>query len=1050
MKHLLLLALALIVTLYHSYGQKRNKKATVTTNSFDPELYQGLQWRNIGPFRGGRSVAVSGVVGDALTYYMGSTGGGMWKTSDAGMTWTNTSDKYFKSGSVGAIGVSESDPNVIFVGMGEHAVRGVMTSHGDGIYKSTDAGQTWQHTGLPDSRHISDVIVHPNNPEVVYVSVQGALHNSSKDRGVYKTEDGGNSWNKILYINENTGASGLSMDMNNPRILYAGMWEHRRYPWKVQSGGDGSGLHKSTDGGKTWTKLTEGLPEAMGKVGISVSRANSNRVYAVIEAEGDKAGVYRSDDGGKKWVQSNKDRVNIARAWYYIEIFADPVDPETVYVLNAPIMRSIDGGKTFTNVPVGHGDTHDLWIDPLNSNRLINANDGGGTISFNAGKTWSTLQNQPTAQFYRVSTDNQFPYYVYGGQQDNSSMAIASRTNFEGIGWKDWFAAAGGESAYLTFDPDNPEIIYGSSIEGFITKFDTRTKENKPIDVYPQLMLGMVPKEMKYRFNWNPPLVNSPHDPQTLYYGANVLLKSTNGGILWEEISDDLTRNEKDKQGPGGGPYTNEAAGGENYNTIMYVMESQREQGHIWVGTDDGLVHLTKDGGQSWKNITPSNLQESIVNCIDVSPHNDGTAYIVAMRYKFGDLTPYIYKTKDYGATWTSITTGVDKEDFVRVVREDRSVPGLLYAGTERGFYVSFNDGVNWNKLQLNLPSVPVTDISSRDNDLIISTAGRGFWILDDLSPIQQGKNLALEKDYRLFQPKTAVRFEATTFQGITFKNIGTNPPNGVIIDYHIPSELDSTDIVLEILSDQEVIRTYTNKESKEKPFPGGPPPAPILTSKKGLNRTSWDLRKNPVSGVDKTFVFTDYRGHLVSPGDYGIRLIIDGDTVNSEVKVIADPRLELDENGYAEAQKMLDEIDILVNEIHSSINRFRNAKKQIVGWNELLKDFDESDTLLNLGNSIIKRMDHWESGLIQVKHETFQDVVNFESKLSAHLSFLKGIVDSHDPEITQGARIRYEELKKQWAESKEIMSEIIGQDFERYNALFKSKAIPALIFDSE
>lgn len=1038
----------LVVLTFTSTTLAQRKKKTVQKPSFDASVYEGLKWRNIGPYRGGRSVAVSGVVNDPLTYYMGSTGGGLWKTEDAGISWANVSDKYFKTGSVGAIGISESDPNVIYVGMGEHPVRGVMTSHGDGIYKSTDAGKSWKHAGLPESRHISDVIVHPENPEIVVVSVQGAQHNASSNRGIYRTKDGGQNWEKVLYINENTGASGLSMDMNNPRILYAAMWEHHRYPWKMQSGGVGSGIHKSTDGGASWTKLSEGLPEAMGKIGVSVSRANSQRVFAIIEAEGDKAGVYRSDDGGTKWMQVNKDRVNIARAWYYMEIFADPGDQETVYVLNAPIMRSIDGGRTFVNVPVGHGDTHDLWIDPANSQRIINANDGGATVSFNAGKSWSTLQNQSTAQFYRVNTDNQFPYYVYGGQQDNSSMAIASRTNFVGVGWKDWFAAAGGESAYLAFDPDNPSKIYGSSIEGFITEYNKETKDNKSIDVYPELLLGGIPKDMKYRFNWNPPLVSSPHNPSVMYYGANVLLKTQDRGITWTEISADLTRNNLDRQGEGGGPYTNEAAGGENYNTIMYVQESSLEKDVIWVGSDDGLVHVTRNGGDSWSNVSPPNLKEGIINAIDASPHSKGTAYITVMRYKFGDVGPYIFKTTDYGTTWSAITNGIPQDEYVRVVREDSKISGLLFAGTERGFYMSNDAGANWNKLQLNLPPAPITDMTTQDNDLVISTAGRGFWILDDIGSIQQSNGKLDGSKSRLFTPKPTVRFESGNFAGIQFPNTGMNPINGMLIDYYLPDQMDSANVILEVLKGSEVVRSYTNKKSEVKPYPGGPGAVQALPVKKGLNRFAWDLRKSGIPGIDKTFVFGDYRGHLMAPGSYDIRFIVDSDTSVVTASLIPDPRLKINNQVYQEAAQVLDDIDAVVTDIHESINKLRKVKKQILSFNELLKQNEEADTLIQYGNSVVEKMKNWEEELVQVKHETFQDVVNFESQLSAQFMFLKSYIDAADPTMTQGARERLKDLKSSWSDSKSVMESLISDDFKSYNDLYREKNIPALIFD--
>ncbi|NNK87553.1 MAG: glycosyl hydrolase, partial [Flavobacteriaceae bacterium] len=539
-----------------SYAQKRKSKFDKPALVVHDSMFNGLKWRNIGPFRGGRSVASTGVVGQPHTYYMGSTGGGVWKTTDDGITWKNISDGFFKTGTVGAIAVAESDPNVVYVGMGEHAARGVMTSMGDGMYKSTDAGKTWTHIGLHESRHISDVVIHPNKPEIVYVSVQGAQYAPSTERGIFRSSDGGENWERILYVNDITGASSLSMDMNNPRILYAAMWQHQRFPWTMKSGGEHSGLYKSVDGGDTWKPMQKGIPKAFGKSGISVSRANSERVFAVLEAEEKKGGVYRSDDAGKTWKQVNSNRVNIARSWYYMEIFADPQDENIVYVLNAPVMKSIDGGKSFMNIPVPHGDNHHLWINPKNNKIMINSNDGGANISHNGGRSWSTQQNQPTAQFYRVITDNLVPYNVYGGQQDNSAIAIASRTNDFGIDWKDWYSVAGCESAFLAFDPDNPEFVFGGCYQGIIEKWVAASGEGKPIKAYPELGLSIEPKDFKYRYNWNAPIISSPHDRNTIYHAGNVVFKTQDGGQSWEKVSPDLTRNEKDKQGPGGGPYT--------------------------------------------------------------------------------------------------------------------------------------------------------------------------------------------------------------------------------------------------------------------------------------------------------------------------------------------------------------------------------------------------------------------------------------------------------------------------------------------------------------
>ena len=736
---------------------QRKKKLKEPELKIVDSLFHGLKWRNIGPFRGGRSVTSTGVIGEPHTYYMGSTGGGVWKTTDDGITWKKISDGFFKTGSVGAIAVSESDTNIIVVGMGEHAARGVMTSMGDGVYKSMDAGKTWTHLGLEKTRHISDVIIHPTNPDIIYITAQGAQYAPTKERGIYKTIDGGKTWKNILYKNEITGASSLSMDMNNPRILYASMWQHRRFPWLIESGGKSSGLYKSTDGGDTWNKMTTGLPKAFGKSGVSVSRANSEIIYAVIEAEGKKGGVYKSINAGKTWKQVNSNRINIARSWYYMEIFADPQNENIVYVLNAPVMKSIDGGKSFKNIAVPHGDNHHLWINPHDNKNLINSNDGGANISFNGGKSWSTQQNQPTSQFYRVITDNLVPYNVYGGQQDNSAIAIASRTNDGGIDWKDWYSVAGGESAFIAFDPNNPETVYGGTYQGNISKWTKTSREQKSIKEYPELGLSIAPKDSKYRYNWNAPIITSPHNRKTIYHAGNVVFKSTDEGISWTKISPDLTKNEKDKHGPGGAPYTNEAAGGENYNTITSLVESKHKEGILYAGTDDGLLHITKNGGQTWKNITPKGIKDGIINSIDISEHDPATAYVVIMRYKSLDLNSYIYKTTDYGNTWTKIVNGLnDPNGFARVVRADKQQQGLLYAGTETGLYISNDDGTNWQRLKLNLPVVAINDMIIQDNDLVIATSGRGFWILDDLGVLQN-----MKKDMQsltIYPPKNTYR----------------------------------------------------------------------------------------------------------------------------------------------------------------------------------------------------------------------------------------------------------------------------------------------------
>jgi len=1038
--------------LFAQKNKKRKEKTQETQQFLSEEDYKGLKFRNIGPFRGGRSVAVAGTVQDRMTYYMGSTGGGMWKTTDAGITWKNISDGFFKTGSVGAVAVAESDENVIYVGMGEHAVRGVMTSHGDGIYKSTDAGRTWKNIGLTATKHISDVIIHPQNPDIVYVSAQGTVHGPSKERGIYRTMNGGDSWEKVLYVDDNTGASGLSMDMNNPRILYAATWEHRRYPWEVKSGGEGSRIYKSVDAGETWEQLTEGLPEMMGKIGISVSRANSDLVFANIEAE--EGGVYRSEDAGKTWMHICKERVTQARSWYYMEIFTDPLNEDVVYVMNAPFLKSIDRGKTFRPVAVPHGDNHDLWVNPQDNNIMINANDGGANISFNGGKSWSTQKNQPTSQFYRVITDNRFPYYVYGGQQDNSTVAIVSRTTGGGIGWKDWYAVAGGESAFLAFDENDPQLVYGGSYQGNISVFDHKTSLRKDLMAYPVVGLGTVPKEMKYRFNWNAPIIVSSHDGKTLYHTANKVLKSTNGGQEWKEISPDLTRNDTTKQGYGGGPFTNEGAGGENYNTIAYLAESPHDANELWSGSDCGLVYMTNDGGKNWNNVTPPNLQEGIINSIEISPHAASRVIITFMRYKFNDFKPYAYLTEDSGKSWTLINNGFEDEAFVRVIREDQKREGIFYAGTELGMYVSENLGKSWKPFQLNLPICPINDIALRQNDMVVATSGRGFWILDDLGAIQQHEKIASNNSIQLFVPKPTVKLDAP-ISPEPIPGLGQNPLNGVIIDYYLSQEIETSDsalLLLEILDENgEVIRTYDNqKDLAFVPYEGGPMAKQLLPTKQGINRFAWDFRRGAIPNVPDVFVMGDYRGHLVAPGQYTIRITLDSISKSVPCEILPDPRLDVSKQDFANQQEILLQIENYVKDIHGSVNSMRSAKEQLAFMSKILKEEEGMEVLLDSGNALVEKINQWEENLIQPKQKTFQDVINFPNQLNAELLNLKSRVDTHDPRVTKGASLRLKDLAAEWDVHKKAMREIIDVEVAEFNKMYQEKNLPALILNLE
>jgi len=1015
----------------------------LSADSLDVFFKEALKWRNIGPFRGGRSLTAIGVPSQPLTYYFGSVGGGVWKTIDGGLEWSNISDGYFKTGSVGALAVSESDPNVIYAGMGEACIRPVMTSHGDGVYRSTDAGDTWSHIGLDESRTISQVIVHPKNSDLVYVAVQGDQYTNSKNRGIYRSFDGGENWEKVLYVNEHAGASGLSMDRANPRILYASFWDHQRKPWQMRSGGEGSGIYKSIDGGNTWEKLTKGLPEKMGKTDVSVSGANSKRVYVIAEAE--KGGLFRSDDGGKSFKRMNSDRVLIARSWYYIHVFADPQDENVVYVLNAPFMKSTDGGKSFNNMSVPHGDNHGLWINPFNNQNMINANDGGANISFNGGKSWSTQKNQPTAQFYRVITDNRFPYFVYGGQQDNSSVAIPSRTKGRGIDWSDWYRAAGCESAYLAFDPDNPLELYGGCYQGLIEKLNVMTLKSRSIMAYEYLGLGSIPRDQKFRFNWNAPIFTSPHDPNTIYHAGNVLFKTVDGGDSWDVISPDLTKNDDAKHDMGSEPFTNEAAGGEVYNTIMYAVESQHEDGTIWTGSDDGLIHITRDGGTNWKNVTPRGMDEGMVNAIEISPHNPGTVYVAFTKYKFGDLSPYIYKTTNYGTTWTQKSKGILDDAFVRVVREDPAQKDLLYAGTETGLYLSMNGGKLWSSFQLNLPTAPITDLTIRNNDLIASTQGRAFWILDDLTPLHQYNKTLKKKDFHLFSPRVAYRTSGGNSES---KTMGQNPPSGAIIIYHIANEFDKdSTLTLEILNQSEtVIRTITNKSGQSAKTFGAPYSGAKIPAKQGVNRYIWNLRVDDLVMVPDISFYGSYAGYRVGPGDYKIRLTIGETSMEQPLTVQHDPRMDIRDRDTQAHQKLMSDIYVKINDLHTAIVKARNIRSQIKKMNNRIKEMGNMEELISTGKLAIKAIDNWEGQVVQTEMKTFQDVVNFINRLNAHMINLLETIDSADPPLTQGQRNRYGDLSEEWHKHKKKLNSIINNEVTEFNRLYKKEGLPAVI----
>ena len=999
----LLACLMIFICAPDAFSQRRKRKAAEPEGvSYDTALYNAMEFRLIGPFRGGRATAVAGVVQDPMTYYMGATGG-VWKTEDAGESWKNVSDGFIKTASVGAIAVSESDPNVVYVGMGEAPVRGVMTSHGDGVYKSTDGGKTWSHMGLEKTRQISKIVVHPDNPDMLIVGAQGSPYAATEDRGIYRSEDGGATWTKVHYVDENSGISDLSMDMTNPRIIYAAYWDHRRFPWKVQSGGPGSGIWKSTDSGLTWNKLSKGLPKGvMGKIGVSVSRANPDKVWAIIEA--DKGGLYRSDNGGKSWKLINPDRLLRARSWYYMHIQAHPTDEESVYVMNAPLVQSTDNGKTFVNLGTPHGDNHQVWINPEQPEYLINANDGGANVSINGGKDWSRQDNQPTAQFYRVNADRQFPYRIYGGQQDNSSVSIPSRVNGSGISNEDFFAVGGCESAYSAFDPDDPKYIYSGCYQGIIDEWNAKTKLTKDVMAYPFQGLGTNPRDVKYRFNWNAPIIASKHDPSVIYHAGNKLLKTSNRGITWEEISPDLTRNDSTKINWGGGPITNEGAGGEIYHAIYYVAESPHTPDVIYTGADDGMLHITKNGGGDWSEITIPNTGEGMVNQIEVSPHDAATVYVSFNRYKFNDFTPHIFKSTDYGQTWNRLVNGIAADAHVRVVREDPKQKDLLYAGTELGLYVSFDGGVKWNEFQQNLPIVPITDLMVHGNDLIVATQGRAFWVMDDLNPLYE-LSQASSKDFHVYEPESAIRDNA--FRSGS-NEIGKNPYPGFSIMYYIKDNVDSIPMKVEFMNASgDVVRTFASdaKKGQEK-----------LTKKTGMNRLNWNLSRVNFDGVQGVFVGLGAGGHRVAPGDYTMKMTYGDQEVTKRLNVSPDPKWEATTAQYQEQQRQLEIVREMIESLQEKANDIRSIRGQIQDMQSRISK-DDYAPIHEKADEVIKMINASEEQMVQPDQKTFQDVINFPNKLEVQLLHIYGTIDGVEPPVTDGQKKRVRDMSAKYTQ---------------------------------
>lgn len=1043
MKFRLALIILMAMVSQWTFAQRKAKPVTTAApapiTQYDQKLFDAIQWREVGPFRGGRSATVTGVPGKPDLYYFGATGGGVWRTTDAGETWENISDGFF-GGSIGSVSVSESDPNVIYVGGGENTVRGNV-SYGYGAWKSVDAGKTWTHIGLDNSRHISRIRIHPTDPNIAWAAVMGDLYKSNDDRGVYKTTDGGMTWRKVLFANADAGAVDLILDPNNYRIMYASTWNIRRTPYSLSSGGPGSALWKSTDGGETWTDISanKGLPKGVwGIVGVTVSPANSDRIWAIIE--NNDGGVFRSDDAGATWTKVNSDRNLRQRAWYYSRIYADPKDPEVVYVMNVSYQKSTDGGRTFRGANAPHGDHHDLWIAPEDPQRMIIADDGGAQISFNGGGSWSSLMNQPTAQFYRVVTDNHFPYRIYAAQQDNSTVRILHRSDGYGISESDWETTAGCECAHLAPYPQDDDIVFGGCYDGLLEMVNHETGYSRAVNVWPDNPMGHGVEDMKYRFQWNYPILFSPHNPNKLYTASNHLHVSYNLGQSWETISPDLTRNDSSRMVSSGGPITQDNTSVEYYCTIFAVAESPREENVIWTGSDDGLIHITRDGGKSWTNVTPKQAPEWImINSIDPDPHRDGACYVAATSYKSGDYQPYLFKTLDYGQTWETITNGIPGDEFTRVVRVDPEKQGLLYAGTEKGMWISFDDGANWQPFQLNLPIVPVTDLTIKDNNLIAATQGRALWMIDDLTPMQQLSDAVKNAKSYLFKPLAAYRMNGGQARRATL-TMGTNHPNGVMIYYYLadkPSPKDSMELTI---TDQhgKTIQTFSTyaKDREHK-----------LEPKQGSNLFVWDMMEDPAERFDGLIMWwASLSGPKAVPGNYQVTLKSLGTEQTQDFEILKDPR---GTGTIADIQKQHDflaEIRDKMTDTHRTIEDIRLVRKQMKGYEEMIKGMDKVDEIIAKMKNIDSAMTQIEEALYQTKNQSPQDPLNFPIRLNNKLAHLTTLTSGNDfPPTVQAIAVK-DELIGEIDSYLNQFKQLTVADLKMLNQMIRDRTIDAIM----
>jgi photosystem II stability/assembly factor-like uncharacterized protein len=1010
--------------------------STVVSAQNDDKLHHGMQYRLVGPFPGGRVLTVAGIAGDPQTYYMGAASGGVWKSVDSGAHWSPIFDKE-SIASIGSVAVAPSDANVVYVGTGEGCLRGNV-SYGNGVYRSNDAGKTWKSLGLSDTQHIPKLLIDPRNSEVVIVAALGHAFGPNAERGVFRTTDGGKTWIKVLFVDDRTGATDIAYAPGNPNLVFAAMYQVKREPWTFTSGGPGSALYRSTDAGATWTKLTgNGLPEGLiGRIGLSVSGADPNRVYALIEAE--KGGLYRSDDGGDKWKRINDDERYRQRAWYFSHVFADPKDADTVYVLNTGMFRSTDGGKSFTLLPAPHGDHHGLWIDPANPQRMINGDDGGATISMDGGKNWTPQLNQPTAQFYHVAADNRFPYYLFGAQQDNTSLATAVWSDSGAVGIRSWYEIPASESATLAPDPRDGAIVYGAG--QIVIRFDKHNEQGRDISPQPIDFAGHGDGDFPHRFQWTEPILFSPHDPKVIYTAGEVVFKSLNEGKSWTAISPDLTRNDKSKQAASGGPITLDNTSAEYYDTVFALAESTIEKGLLWAGSDDGLIHITRNGGESWQNVTPAAMPEwSTVSLIDPSTHAAGTAFAAIDRHRLDDFKPYIFKTTDYGKSWTQIVAGIPDGAYVHAVREDPKRKGLLYAGTELGIWISLDEGTHWQKFQLNLPVVPVHDLVIKGDDLAVATHGRAFWVLDDLTPLRSAAATDAQAALKLFAPRPAYRLR---FPDAVDRRVpaGDNPAPGASLYYYFRSA-PKDEAKLEILDAQgNVIKTYSSVEKAEELGPSEWPDVQRLSEKlpaeAGLNRFSWNLRYDDPVKVPGAFYELDIppKGPMALPGKYQVRLTAAGQSQTAPLELRKDPRIEVT---TADLEKQFDlerQISRRLTSLHNTVNGIRDLRAQVNGIAQRYKGSPSWAPLAPLADELIKKITAVEEKIIQTKMKSTEGDLRYPTMLDEQLIYLNWSVDSTDAAPTAGQEAVFADLGAKLQEQLNAWDRILSTEISGFN----------------